>query len=107
LIHRYQGGEVMPRYEYVDHEGHAHVVTAPRYSAAKQLVWDIEVARTKSVTLAEFVGTTLAIMLGDAAEVHPLRNGGAMLVIGPATWAHWKARAETFRADSDPPDHPF
>jgi hypothetical protein len=81
----------MPRYEYVDHEGNAHVVTAPRYSAAKQLVWDIEVA----------------IMLGDAAEVHPLRNGGAMLVIGPSTWAHWKARAETFRADSDPPDHPF
>jgi hypothetical protein len=48
----------MPRYEYVDHEGNAHVVTAPRYSAAKQLVWEIEVERTKSVTLADrAVGT--------------------------------------------------
>jgi hypothetical protein len=79
LIHRYQGGFV---------SGNA-------------------ILSEKERQRAEFIGTTLAIMLGDAAEVHPLRNGGAMLIVGPPTWAYWKARAETFRADSDPPDHPF
>jgi hypothetical protein len=56
---------------------------------------------------AEFIGTTLAIMQGDAASLEPLRNGGAVLVIGPYAWKIWNERAEGFRAGYDPPDHPF
>jgi hypothetical protein len=56
---------------------------------------------------AEFIGTTLAIIEGSAAEVHSLRTGGAVLVVGAFTWQKWNERAKGFRADYDPPDHPF
>jgi hypothetical protein len=56
---------------------------------------------------AEFIGTTLAIIEGSAAEVHPLRTGGAVIVVGSLTWLRWLERAEALWADHDPPDHPF
>jgi hypothetical protein len=56
---------------------------------------------------AEFVGVTLAIILGDASEITPLQNGGVMLKIGPSVWQTWLMRAESFRADHDPPDRLF
>jgi hypothetical protein len=56
---------------------------------------------------AEFIGTTLAIMQGHAAEVHPTFTGGAVIVVGSRVWKRWHEHAEGFWADYDPPDHPF
>jgi hypothetical protein len=55
---------------------------------------------------SEFIGTTLAIMQGDASLVLTT-TGGAVIIIGSSTWQRWNERAEGFRADYDPPDHPF
>jgi hypothetical protein len=56
---------------------------------------------------AEFVGTTLAIMQGDAAEIHQLRTGGAIIVVGSWTWQKWHERAAALIAEYNRPDHPF
>jgi hypothetical protein len=48
----------MPRYEYIDHEGNAHVVTARNHGDAIASAWANEKHATGSVTLADrAVGT--------------------------------------------------
>jgi hypothetical protein len=70
-------------------------------------VSDVPILSEKEKQRAEFVGMTLAIIDGSAAEIHPLRTGGAVIVVGSWAWEKWNKRAEGFRADYDPPDHPF
>lgn len=43
----------MPRYEYVDHEGSAHVITASGFREARALTYDRELARTENIMLAD------------------------------------------------------
>jgi hypothetical protein len=46
-------------------------------------------------------------MQGDAAEIHQLRTGGAIIVVGSWTWQKWHERAAALIAEYNRPDHPF
>lgn len=51
----------MPRYEYVDHEGRVHVITAEFLGAAQLLAWRREIEATNSLTLADRAAGTVEL----------------------------------------------
>jgi hypothetical protein len=51
----------MPRYEYIDHEGNAHVITAPDRLAAEWAAHGAELARTENLMLADRASGTVEL----------------------------------------------
>lgn len=49
----------MPRFEYIDHEGNAHVVTAESLAVAIHKAWWREMDRTVNMRLADMAAGTV------------------------------------------------